>query len=389
MMAALTVATAPVFLYQSFQPMSDLPVTAAWMVCWSLLIRAPQPPSVRRHDPSVGETAPAFRLIAAGAAAAVGVLIRPNLAPLAIVPLMFIAQRSARDRRLTDSFCFAGPVGLAGLFLAWVQWRWYGSPVQSGYGSALQLYSLAYIGPNLVRYSTWLVTTSPAFVLALLAGGAFKRTRLVAALAVFAALNLVAYLIYFVFEEWSYLRFLLPGLAIAAVFVGLVIAEFLGRVATSLRAVLLLAAALTVSALGLWEARALDVFRLADAHRRIVLIDRYLEAALPERALIVAGEQSGAVRLDTGHDIVRWEAASRDDLSRILGILASQSRPVCILLDAWEEPLFRAKFAGLDPVSLDWPPLVDAGDANRTRAWRLDDRRRYLNGERVVTDRLR
>ncbi len=45
--AALLLALSPSFLYQSIQPMSDVPVTAAWMLCF-LLLRGEQTLD-RRH----------------------------------------------------------------------------------------------------------------------------------------------------------------------------------------------------------------------------------------------------------------------------------------------------------------------------------------------------
>src|SRR6185295_11167928 len=108
-----------------------------------------------------------------------------------------------------------------------------------------------------------------------------KRGTLTRALLGFALLNTAAYLVYFVFNEWSYLRFLLPALAIAAVFVGVAVAALLDRLPASLRAFALIAVALTIAGLSLSQARALDVFRLADVHRRVLQIDRYLDAALP------------------------------------------------------------------------------------------------------------
>ena len=34
--AAVWLATSPVAIYEALQPMSDMPVTAAWLVCWWL-----------------------------------------------------------------------------------------------------------------------------------------------------------------------------------------------------------------------------------------------------------------------------------------------------------------------------------------------------------------
>ncbi len=397
LVAAVTLATCPVFIFQSTQPMSDVPVTAAWMVCWVLLI-----------VPSTGNTAtdnrqPTLRSVfLSGTACAVAVLIRPNLAPLAIVPflyLLFVSRRTPGTvgtrgthpgtlGTLGTVGTFTLPVALAGVFLAWLQWRWYGSPLRSGYGSVEDLYSLAYVGPNASRYAGWLITTAPVFLLAV-AGLWLQRNRFVWALAAFALLNAAAYLVYFVFNEWSYLRFLLPALAIASVFVGVAVATFLDRLAAPMRAGVLIAVVIVVAGVGVSRARSLDVFRLSETHRRVLQIDRYLDSALPDRAVIVAGEQSGAARFDTGHAIVRWEAATPADLERVLTSLVADRRSVWILLDAWEEPLVRDKFAGLAAAALDWPPAVDAGDTHRTRAWNLSDRARYLEGKRVVTDRLR
>ncbi len=314
------------------------------------------------------------------------------LAPLAPTPLAPLAPwhlwHPPPFGTLGTLGTFVLPVAIAGFFLAWLQWHWYGSPLRSGYGTVEQLYSFSSVGPNASRYATWLLSTSPVLLLALV-GVSIRRSAETWALAAFAVLNLAAYLAYFVFDQWPYLRFVLPAIAIASVFTGVALAALVDRVAVPARAVVFLVAALVIAAAGLWRARALDAFRLSDAQRRVVQIDRYLESALPERAVIVAGEQSGAVRFDTGHPIVRWEAASRDDLVSVLKVLDADRRPVWILLDAWEEPFVRAKFGGIELAALDWPPAVDAGDTHRTRAWNLSDRARFLKGERVVTDRLR
>ncbi|MEO8679276.1 MAG: hypothetical protein ABI665_09540, partial [Vicinamibacterales bacterium] len=60
-----------------------------------------------------------------------------------------------------------------------------------------------------------------------------------------------------------------------------------------------------------------------------------------------------------------------------------------IVLDAFEEPLFRAKFGEHRAGTLDWPPALEAGDTHRTRAWRLADRARFVTGETVTTERIR
>ena len=67
LVAALVLATTPVFLFQAMQPMSDVPAAALWMLALA----------------AVTGTRPRAPLVA-GLATAAAVLMRPNLVPLAI-----------------------------------------------------------------------------------------------------------------------------------------------------------------------------------------------------------------------------------------------------------------------------------------------------------------
>ena len=354
--AAVLLAFAPVFLYQSIQPMSDVPVTAAWVLCFLLL-----------DKPSL-----------AGVACALAALIRPNLAPLAVVPLLVTPHRVA----------FALPVAAVGMFLAFMQWQWYGSPLRSGYGTAEELFALANIGANLERYAQWLIATAPVLILAPLGLMRVRQNRRALAMGVFAAFVIAAYLVYAVFEQWSYLRFLLPALAVFAVFAGIELAAWVERSPIACRAPLLTVLLLAVSAHGIWVARSLDTFKLGDQLRRVRQVADYLNQSGAPTAVIVSGEQSGSMRYYTGRSILRWDAATPDVLAAAIDTLGRVERPVYIALDAWEEELFRRKFASIPELQLDWPPAVEAGESHRTKLWRVADRARFLVGDRIETVRL-
>ena len=62
---------------------------------------------------------------------------------------------------------------------------------------------------------------------------------------------------------------------------------------------------------------------------------------------------------------------------------------VWIVLDEWEEELFRRKFPASPIGTLDWPPQLEAGTLVRTRAWRLRDRAAFIGTGIAPTDRLR
>jgi len=386
--AALVLATAPVFLFQSVQPMSDVPVTAMWLLCWWLLVRhsgtgnrepGTNPP--RGGKPSLSAEALRAKVegLPAGLACALAILIRPNLAPLALVPLF--AARGARVR-------FAVPVVVAGVFLALLQWYWYGSPLRSGYGTAEDLFAVANVPSNLSRYSGWLRETSPLLILAVPGWWLARRQSYATPMAAFGALVVAAYLGYAVFEDWSYLRFLLPALAVGAVFVGVLGSVLLTLVPVAARVLIAVAAVLVLVALGIGAARARDAFRLVDQQRRIVQLANVLAPKLAAADVIVSGEQSGAMRFYTGREIVRWDALTTEDWNITIETLSSNGHGVWIVLDAWEEPRFRAR-AGEQTAALDWPPAIDAGDTHRTRAWRLADRARFIAGENVTTERIR
>jgi hypothetical protein len=356
--AATLVAFTPVFLYQSIQPMSDVPVTAAWLSCFLLLATG--------------------RSGGAGIACAVAVLVRPNLAPLAIVPLVIANHR----------VLFATPVAIAGVGLAVMQWIWYGSPLRSGYGSAEELFALANIAPNAWRYGGWIIGTAPALLLAVLGLARLKGNRIAQGLFAFAALVIASYLVYAVFDHWSYLRFLLPALAVLAIFAAMELAAWIDRWPVAARPILLMALLLGVTAHAIWMARSMETFKLADQLRRVSQVAGFINEDIPPAAAIVAGEQSGSIRYYTDRSIVRWEAASPESLAAVMNALEQSRRPVYFVLDAWEDGPFRARFAGVPSAALDWPPILDAGTSHRTRLWKLSDRERFQRGENLSTIRL-
>ena len=356
--AGVILAFSPVFLYQSFQPMSDVPVTAAWMLCFLLLRNG--------------------RTVWAGVACAIAILIRPNLAPLAIVPFLIAPRQRA----------FAAPVATAAAALGVLQWWWYGSPIQSGYGSADELFAFENVLPNTSRYFSWLIATAPVLFFAPFAFARLRHNSHARALMAFAILVICAYLVYAVFEQWSYLRFLLPAMAALAVFAGIELAVWIERWPVAIRFPIFLALTLGVVAHSLFVARSFDTFKLKDQFRRVEQVAEAINHTAPPSAVIIAGEQSGSMRYYTGLSILRWEAATPDTFPKAIETLLKAERPIYIVLDAWEEELFSAKFPGVGPAELDWPPMLDAGSSHRTRLWNLADRWRFQLGQRINTVRI-
>jgi hypothetical protein len=202
-----------------------------------------------------------------------------------------------------------------------------------------------------------------------------RRGRWVASgLVVFSAGVTLAYLVYAVFEVWSYLRFLLPAMAVIAALSGVAVASAVRRLPVRWRGVVVLVAIVVASALGLRTARQLDVFRIATVTARARIVGQHLARTLPPGAVLLAGEQSGSMRYLTGRPIVRWEVLDPRSLPATLAVLEAGGFEAWWVLDQFEEARVRTQFPGVPAAALDWPPEVEGGPVMRTRAWRIASR---------------
>jgi hypothetical protein len=369
--AAVWLATSPVALIEAMQVMSDVPVTAAWLVCWWLVFTAPP--------------------LAAGGVAALAVLIRPNLAPLALLPLLAVVLGTVRAQTpprgaggniaarsvFRRAIEFSLPVALSGAIVAYLQWRYFGSPFRSGYGTAEEIYALANIGPNASLYARWLMAThgpwlfAAPLVLCVPASRAAYSRREIGWLLAFAVLVIAAYLVYAVFETWTYLRFLLPAMAVGMIAVSALASAGLAQTPAAIRIAGLVLAMLALASYNIASAREHGVFRMATYQVRARTVGERLATMLPANAVIVSGEQSGAMRYYTGQSIVRWDLMDAAAMPEALAALRLHRREVWVVLDDWEEEPFRRKFRDLAAASIDAKPAIEsaAGVGVRTRAW--------------------
>ncbi|HTM24635.1 MAG TPA: glycosyltransferase family 39 protein [Vicinamibacterales bacterium] len=356
---AALLACSPIFLYQSVQPMSDVPAAALWLAAVvSLGSRGGSPPAT---DGS------ARRQIVGGACASLAVLTRPNLA-LAVIPLLGLLPSWRAGMR----FCLAALPGVAAL--AWLNALRYGSPLVSGYGDAGALFALAHVWPNLLRYGRWLLETQSPFICVAVGAPWLMRTRsqqrLTAVAAASATLVVLTYLAYTVFDDWWYLRFLLPMLPVAIVFGVAAARRLLSRASTA-------AGLLALAGLGFWYvhvARARQVFDLQALESRFVLGGRAAAQRFPPQTVFLAVQQSGSIRYHGGLSTIAWDGIPVGALDRTIASLDSLGRRVVIALEDAEEPRFRTRFAGEADGALDWPPAVELHGRVRVRFYDVRDR---------------
>ena len=379
--AALLTACSPIVLYQAVQPMSDIPAAALWLAAFVFCL-----PGTRTFT------------VLAGLTAALAVLVRPNLVVLAILLPALLRNGDSRHFgngdsrhfrrgkwRLSPFLWFAAggaPVAIAMLAINAAR---YGSPLASGYGSTDALFAWTHVAPNLARYPRWLLETHSPIVLLALAGPwlLWRRGRGVEALVAITAilLTVATYLAYTVFDDWWYLRFLLPALPLVLIFVAATLRAIAGRTIAMAICALLAGWYLDV-------AHDRQAFALAGLESRFRITAAHAARAFPEKTVVFTVQQSGALRYYAGIPTLLWDSIDPGALDVALaGLRARGYTPLLALEDAEAGP-FRARFAAQMAGQLDWPPMVEVHAPVRVRVYDPVQAARFRGGATVETEHV-
>ena len=375
-----SLATLPPFLYQALQPMSDVPALAAWLLALALASR-----------PSV----PA--LAGAAVTTLLAIVIRPNLSPIALAVAWQAWQTPAPS---SARFSGLGPLVVCGAAMGGVgavaatQAALYGSPLQSGYGQASDLFALAYMPANLRLYTSWLwqATAWPARIVVVagatcLAWFAVRQAAWRPVLATLLAVVLL-YLVYIPFDSWTYLRFVLVPLALAplgtAYLLRLLQASRFTRWTFPVTAV----AVVTVALPNLRLARELTVFNVRAREYRYAAAGRFVAQQLPPTAIVVAVQHSASTPYYSGRPVIRPDLLAPEAFDTLVAWAATERRPLAFVLDETEPATLRQRFGAAAITALDWPPRAEIGRPIATRIWVDADRDVHRAGGRIPTARL-
>jgi 4-amino-4-deoxy-L-arabinose transferase-like glycosyltransferase len=341
-LAALLLLASPPFLAHAMVPMSDVPATAGWTLACVLAMREPLP-----------------RSLLSGLAAGTSLLIRPNLVLLAAAPVIgwFVASSGSRDRpRIAVNHTVMFALGtLPGLTaVAMINVAMYGSPFESGYGRVNDLFSLAAAPQNLRNYTSWLLETQTVLVglaiIPLVAPRALRSSNghssARAVLVALPVLVLISYLFYAPFENWTYLRFLLP--AYPAMFV--LMAAGVRRLSVSMPAAARAPAALFLATccvlLSYQFARDQFVFNWRDHEQRYVQAGKRAAELTPTQAVLFATQHSGSLRYYADRMTLRYDLLQKDRLDSAVRELRAMGRPSFLVIDDWEREEFQNRFRG-------------------------------------------
>jgi hypothetical protein len=359
--------------------MNDILVAALWM---AVLAAASLPEPTRTW--------------AVGACTGFAILVRPNLAPSAIVVACWLAWDlisengwTAMARRSAIAFLLAVlPFLTIALTLNTVL---YGHPLRSGYGSISDLFAAANLPLNLNRYGAALRDTELGFpllgVLALVTAPRGRRALVALAFLVSSGIGLV-YLVYQSFPEWWYLRFLLPAIVPMTVLACAALVWSLTSIlAATARLAPTLALALAI-ALSLFQARVVQartVLDLQRLERRFRLTGDVVRERLPANAIFLSVWESGTLRYHADRQAVMWDALPADRLDPAVRWLSAQGFAPFVIVEPWEEPLFRSRFAALSALgALDWPPRFEI--ERQVRIYDPRDRAAFWRGEHIATE---
>ena len=229
------------------------------------------------------------------------------------------------------------------MLVLWLNNALYGSPFRTGYGQLGHLFGLSAVPVNASRYFGWLVETHTPFPLLAFAAPfvVAREKRADAALAIGLILaTCFIYFLYTPFDDWSYLRFLLPAIALMLVLASAVTcvmrsvthAAFSPAARRSRRRIVIVA--VITAALALFCVRTADdrlAFNLKFLEQRYRSAGIVVRDRLPENAVVLSVWDSGAVRFHGRKEALIWAGLDPAWLDRSLSWLDEHGRTPYIL----------------------------------------------------------
>jgi len=336
--AALLIAVSPVTLGYAVMPMSDVPAAALWSLAWVL--------SFRRGYGAA---------IAAGASSTLAMMVRPHLAPLAMVPLLVLLHSGRpdgiRDWAWKRGLAFVLSALFGPILVAWSQAQLYGDFRMPGYPAWESFFSLAHVSTNvwllpkhLTAVHTPLVFTGLLSLTIFATNHREPQSRLVILSAfLIVVVNYVLYLPYLPYDDAYFVRFMLPALMALCVLNGFAVARVGQWLARRRVAFAVLAAAPVAIMLWYQAPLALYASTIRDEHSRIPLMGRYLREVLPSNAVVFCALQSGGVAHYTRAEVLRFDLVQLGTLDSWIDRLKSRGyEPVMVMDEIHDQQPFRA-----------------------------------------------
>ena len=289
-------------------------------------------------------------------------------------PLACAERRRERSPVKTESHSIRGLVlfsagaAPAAIVIGVLNRYLYGSIFESGYGHVTSIYHWSNLSANVSRYPLWLIETQTPVVVAaalpLLSRRAIAKYPAVgsfgirAGLALFLALTVVPYLFYIPYDQWWFLRFLLPAFPLLLILCVGGLRATAGFVSRRAPALLLIPLILFVLRQQLVTARDRGVWDMSASEQRYVVVASEVVQMTPLNSIYFAMQESGSLHYYTRRPIVRYDLLSPESLDRAIEVLAARGFHPYFVLEEEEERVFCERFALTRSVrALESPPL--------------------------------
>jgi dolichyl-phosphate-mannose-protein mannosyltransferase len=330
---SVMVAASPVVLMLMLAPITDVPVAAFWM---GALFFA--------------DVATIRSAAVAGVLAGIAAWIRPNLAPLALFPLILtIVPGGSRRAIVGRAIALCTSAAPFAVFLGLLHQSLYGSPFSSGYGDISTIYSLHHFPENARRYAAWWWHVEGVagwlFVIGVFRPRPPETRWRVLTLVAFAVAVGLSYMFYLSFHHWGFLRFVLSAVPIAVLLSADAVVWIASTFGTRVTAVALAVVTIVTAIRGIELARSENVFVEAADEQRYADGGVYVNEVTPDRSVVLTMQHSGSVRYYSGRLVLRYDLLDPAWLDRALDALEARGFSISALLEDWEERDFRARFA--------------------------------------------
>lgn len=325
-LALVLVAWEPLVVTYAKQPMSDIPATM-----WVLL-------AVWWLEP--GRARPVLAGLATGAA----FVTRPG--GLGAIAVLVACAAWAPDRRWTRLAAFAAGAIPFAMAQAWLQHTLYGSVGATGYGTVAALYAGKSLGANLAIYAEglWRPRSVVWFAGLIAAAVATPRRPLILGLAMLAA-SATPYLLYFEFDHWETLRFVLPSIVLCTIAAGGGLAAALARLTPRAAGVAAGVAATVVLVSSARFLRAETVPAQPELDARYTLTAARLSRETPPDAVVLAMQHSGSIRHYATRTTLRFDVIQPHEIEAVVAAIEARGRTVFVALEGIEQRQFETRFA--------------------------------------------
>jgi len=166
-------------------------------------------------------------------------------------------------------------------------------------------------------------------------------------------------LFYAPFEVWWYLRFLLPMFPLLLILTAAGIVAVTARFPGVLRAVAWTIVPALVVGYQIDYAVSRGVFAQRETERRYEVVGNYVAASTPANAVLLSMQHSGSLRYYGHRTTLRYDAVAPEALDSTIAVLREKGYRPFIVLDEWEVPVFRRRFAVSETGRLAWTPVAD------------------------------